>query len=86
MRATFVVQLGPETRPAERRFEGWVGEVACCTDLRFRSTEELLRFLGQQFEAILIRSNEAGGLALQNQRPPSINASARTTSTQGRTK
>lgn len=27
MRAAFVVQLGPETKPLEGRFEGWVEEV-----------------------------------------------------------
>jgi hypothetical protein len=51
MRGAFVVQLGSETHPAEGRFEGWVQEVDSCTELRFRSTEELLRFLGQRFES-----------------------------------
>jgi hypothetical protein len=50
MRRAFVLQLGPETRPAEDAFEGWVQEVDSCTELRFRSTEELLEFLGQRFE------------------------------------
>jgi hypothetical protein len=50
MRGAFVVQLGPETKPAEGRFEGWVQEVDSSTELRFRSTEELLNFLGQRFE------------------------------------
>jgi hypothetical protein len=50
MRRAFVVQLGPETKPAEGRFEGWVEEVDSCTELRFRSSEELLKFLGQRFE------------------------------------
>ncbi len=27
MRGAFVVQLGPETRPTEGQFEGWVEEV-----------------------------------------------------------
>jgi len=49
MRGAFVVRLGPETKPAERQFEGWVEEVDCCTELRFRSTEERLKFLGQRF-------------------------------------
>ena len=50
MRGAFVVQLGPETKPAEGRFEGWVQEVDSSTELRFRSTEELLKFLGQRFD------------------------------------
>jgi hypothetical protein len=50
MRGAFVVQLGPETNPAEGRFEGWVEEVDSSTELRFRSTEELLKFLGERFE------------------------------------
>jgi hypothetical protein len=50
MRGAFVVQLGAETRPAEGRFEGWVEEVDSCTEMRFRSAEELLKFLGQRFD------------------------------------
>jgi hypothetical protein len=53
MRGAFVVQLGPETRPAEGRFEGWVEEVDSCTELRFRTAEELLQFLGQRFTATM---------------------------------
>ena len=45
MRGAFVVQLGPESNPAEGHFEGWVEEVDSCTELRFRSTEELLKFM-----------------------------------------
>jgi hypothetical protein len=54
MRGAFVVQLGPETKPSEDKFEGWIKEVDSCTELRFRSGEELLNFLGQRFE--LMRS------------------------------
>jgi hypothetical protein len=50
MRGAFIVQLGPETKPAEGRFEGWVQEVDVCRELRFRSIEELLKFLGERFE------------------------------------
>jgi hypothetical protein len=53
MRGAFVVRLGPETRPAEGRFEGWVEEVDSCTELRFRSSEELLKFLGQRFDLVM---------------------------------
>ena len=31
-------------------FEGWVEEVDSCTERRFRSTEELLAFLGECFD------------------------------------
>ena len=50
MRGAFVVQLGPETKPSEDKFEGWIIEVDSCTELRFRSGEELLKFLGQRFD------------------------------------
>jgi hypothetical protein len=50
MRGAFVVQLGPETKPSEGRFEGWVEEVDSCREQRFRSSEELLKFLGQRFD------------------------------------
>ena len=49
MRATFVIRLAPSTEPAQSRFEGLVEEVDSGKQLRFRSTEELLRFLGQRF-------------------------------------
>lgn len=50
MRLAFVVRLGSDTRPAEGFFEGWVEEVDSYTELRFGSTDELLRFLGQRFD------------------------------------
>jgi hypothetical protein len=50
MRGAFIVQLGTETRPAENRFEGWVQEVDFYCEQRFRSGEELLKFLGERFE------------------------------------
>jgi len=59
MRGAFVVQLGPETKPTEGQFEGWIEEVDSCTELRFRSTEELLNFLGRRFELVIASSKEA---------------------------
>ena len=53
MQGAFVVRLGPETKPKQGLFEGWVEEVDSCDELRFRSTEELLRFLGERYQAIL---------------------------------
>jgi hypothetical protein len=52
MRGAFVVQLGPESNPAEKQFEGWVEEVDSCVELRFHSTEELLKFISLRFELV----------------------------------
>jgi hypothetical protein len=70
MRGAFVVQLGPETKPAEGRFEGWVEEVDSSTELRFRSTEELLKFLGQRFD-LAIASAEKARAANKSEQIPS---------------
>jgi hypothetical protein len=51
MRCAFVIRLGPETMPSEGRLEGWVEEVDTGKELRFRSKDELLNFLGERFEA-----------------------------------
>lgn len=59
MRGAFVVQLGPETKTAEGRFEGWVEEVDSCTEVRFRTTEELLKFLGERFDLAMASVNKA---------------------------
>ena len=53
MRGAFVVQLGPESQPSKGLFEGWVQEVESCTELRFRSGEELLKFIEKRFELTL---------------------------------
>lgn len=52
MRGAFVVQFGPESNPAEGRFEGWVEEVDSCIELRFHSTEELLKFMAVRFDLV----------------------------------
>jgi len=59
MRLAFVIRLGNDTRPADRRFEGWVQEVDTCCEVRFRSTEELLNFLGERFDQLMISNGEA---------------------------
>ena len=41
------------------RFKGWVEEVDSCTELRFRSSEELLKFLGQRFDLVLALADQA---------------------------
>jgi hypothetical protein len=68
MRGAFVVQLGPESNPSEGRFEGWVEEVDSCTELRFRSTEELLKFMAWRFD--LVRSSSSKSSACEVPRDP----------------
>jgi hypothetical protein len=58
MRAAFVVRLGPQTDSARGQFEGSAEEVDTSRRLKFRSAEELLRFLGQSFEETLRRERE----------------------------
>ena len=60
MRCAFVVRLGPKTRPSAGQFEGWVEEVDTGEELRFRSNEELLKFLGERFQAVLAKKLEPG--------------------------
>jgi hypothetical protein len=50
MKRAFVLRLGPETKPSNRLFEGWVEEVDSGDELRFHSVDELLEFLGQRFD------------------------------------
>ena len=64
MKGAFVVRLGLETTPQEGRFEGWIEEVDSGIELRFHFAEDLLRFLGERFLAVLgpqpeVRSPEA---------------------------
>lgn len=59
MRFAFVIRLGKQTRPAEGLFEGWVEEVDTATEWRFRSAEELLKFLGQRFDLAMASADEA---------------------------
>jgi hypothetical protein len=58
MRGAFVGRLGPQTDTARGQFEGSVEEVDTGNRLKFRSTEELLRFLGQSLEEALRRERE----------------------------
>ena len=51
MRGAFVIRLGRETNPSCRHFEGSVEEVDSGKELRFQSSTELLRFLGERFQA-----------------------------------
>jgi hypothetical protein len=58
MRGAFVVRPGPGTESARGQFEGWVEEVDTGKRVKFKSSEELLRFLGQRFEEALRRDRE----------------------------
>lgn len=58
MKCGFVVRLGPKTRPSKGRFEGWVEEVDTGKELRFGSKDELVKFLGERFEAVLAKESE----------------------------
>src|SRR4030095_9158525 len=61
MRQAFVLQLGSETETARRHFEGCIEEVDTGRELRFRSTDELLEFLGKCFDERLRNGDEPGG-------------------------
>jgi hypothetical protein len=58
MRGAFVVRLGPVTESARGPLEGWVEEVDTGRRVKFQSSEELLRFLGQSLEETLRRNHE----------------------------
>jgi NAD(P)-dependent dehydrogenase (short-subunit alcohol dehydrogenase family) len=58
MRPSFVVCPGPRTESARGRFEGWVKVVDTGKRVKFQSSEELLRFLGQSFEEAPRRDRE----------------------------
>jgi len=49
MRQAFVLQLGADTDPARQHFVGVIEEVDTGRELRFKSTDELLAFLGECF-------------------------------------
>ena len=59
MRGAFVVRLGPQMDSARGRFDGSVEEVDTGQRLKYRSAEELLRFLGQNFDEPFSRARES---------------------------
>ena len=69
MRGAFVVQLGPETKPVEGRFEGWVEEVDSSTEVRFRSIEDLPKFPRQRFELVMTSTDKAQAAGKSEQLP-----------------
>jgi hypothetical protein len=54
MKGAFVIRLGPETRPSENHFEGWIEEVDSGKELRFHSNHQLLKFLAERFQAVFV--------------------------------
>jgi len=50
MRGAFVIRLGPETNPSSGHFEGCIEEVDSGKELKFQSSAELLKFLGERFQ------------------------------------
>jgi len=56
MRWAFVIQLASDSNPSQRQFSGRIEEVDSARELRFRSTDELLMFLGD----CLARSGHRG--------------------------
>ena len=59
MREAFVLTLGNETDTDRRQFVGVIEEVDTGRELRFRSTEELLKFLAECF----LDAKQRGGLS-----------------------
>ena len=49
MRQAFVLQLAADTDPTRQHFVGLIEEVDTGRELRFKSTDELLVFLGECF-------------------------------------
>jgi hypothetical protein len=52
MWGAFIIQLGRESKPAQRKLEGWVEEVDSGEQLRFRSTAELLAFMSLRLQVV----------------------------------
>ena len=65
MRGAYVLRLAAGTDSARDHFEGSVEEVDSGKRLKFQTTQELLKFLGQSFEEALRR--ERGPQSKQEQ-------------------
>ena len=59
MRGAFVIRLARETNPANGHFEGSIEEVDSGKEMKFQSSTELLRFLGERFQAILVETDDS---------------------------
>jgi hypothetical protein len=64
MRGAFVIRLGRETNPPKGHFEGSIEEVDSGKELKFQSSTELLRFLGERFQAILVEAEGKAGKSM----------------------
>ena len=51
MRGAFIVRLGVGTSPSDGIFEGWVEEVDSGKEIRFHSTQDLIKFLSERYQA-----------------------------------
>ena len=58
MQRTFVVRLGRTTDPALGKFEGSVEDVDSFTECKFRSADDLLKFMTERFEEALRQQRE----------------------------
>ena len=61
MRGAFVVRLRRETNPSTGHFEGSVEEVDSGKELKFQSSAELLKFLGERVQTSFAGTREDGG-------------------------
>jgi hypothetical protein len=61
MLGAFVIRLGPETDPSSGHFEGCIEEVDSGVELKFQSSTELLRFLGERYQAAFEDTPEDDG-------------------------
>ena len=70
MQGAFVIRLGPETNPSSGHFEGCIEEIDSGKELKFQSSTELLRFLGERFQAAFRErlENEGKGGAAKDRR------------------
>jgi len=64
MRGAFVVRLGRKTNPSNGHFEGCIEEIDSGKELKFQSSTELLRFLGERFQAILVEGEDKAGKSM----------------------
>jgi len=69
MRGAFVVRLGRETSPSTGHFQGSIEEVDSGKELKFQSSAELLRFLGECFEAAFENTFEGESPILRAGKP-----------------
>ena len=73
MQGAFVIRLGRQTNPSVGHFAGSVEEVDSGKELKFQSSTELLKFLGECFRAAFEeRSQEESPIELKNMSEPLV--------------